>query len=114
MVSQADKGARFRALHERDGAFIIPNPWDAGSARMLEGLGFEALATTSSGFAGALGRFDGQVTRDEKMQHCREICAAVDIPVGADTENCPNSASSIEPMTPRMTPMVPAPRPGPI
>ena len=88
MVSQADKGARFRALHERDGAFIIPNPWDVGSARMLEGLGFEALATTSSGFAGALGRFDGQVTRDEKMQHCREICAAVDIPVSADTENC--------------------------
>ena len=88
MASQAEKGAQFQALHERQGAFVIPNPWDIGSARMLEGLGFEALATTSSGFATALGRFDGQVTRDEKMQHCREICAAVDIPVSADTENC--------------------------
>ena len=88
MVSQADKAVRFKELHERDGAFIIPNPWDVGSARMLEGMGFEALATTSSGFAATLGRQDGQVTRDEKMQHCREICAAVDIPVSADTENC--------------------------
>ena len=80
MVSQADKAKQFQALHAREGAFVIPNPWDVGSARMLEGMGFEALATTSSGFATSLGRFDGQVTRDEKMQHCREICAAVDTP----------------------------------
>ena len=88
MVSQADKGAAFRALHEREGAFIIPNPWDVGSARMLEGMDFEALATTSSGFATAIGRFDGQVSREEKMAHCREICDAVDLPVSADLENC--------------------------
>ena len=88
MASQAERGEQFKALHARKGAFIIPNPWDVGTACMLEGMGFEALATTSSGFATALGRFDGQVTRDEKMQHCREICAAVDIPVSADLENC--------------------------
>lgn len=88
MPSQSDKAAAFKALHERQGAFVIPNPWDIGSARMLEGLGFEALATTSSGFANFLGRFDGQVTRDEKLAHCREICEAVDIPVSADLENC--------------------------
>ena len=88
MTSQAELGERFKALHAREGAFIIPNPWDIGTARMLEGMGYEALATTSSGFATTLGRFDGQVTRDEKMQHCREICAAVEIPVSADLENC--------------------------
>lgn len=88
MPTQSEKGAAFRALHERPQIFIIPNPWDVGSACMLEGMGFEALATTSSGFATTLGRFDGQVTRDEKMQHCREICQAVDIPVSADLENC--------------------------
>jgi len=88
MPTQSERGAAFHALHERPQIFIIPNPWDVGSACMLEGMGFEALATTSSGFATTLGRFDGQVTRDEKMQHCREICQAVDIPVSADLENC--------------------------
>lgn len=88
MVSQAEKGAVFRALHERDGAFIIPNPWDVGTALMMQGMGFEALATTSSGFATTLGRFDGQVTREEKLEHCRQISNAVDIPVSADMENC--------------------------
>ncbi len=88
MPSQAEKGTAFKALHEREGAFIIPNPWDVGSARMLQGLGFEALATTSSGLANSMGRFDGLVSRDEKLAHCREICAAVDLPVSADTENC--------------------------
>lgn len=88
MPTQAEKAAAFRALHNRDQIFIIPNPWDIGSARLLEGMGFEALATTSSGFATTLGRIDGQVTRDEKMQHCRKICQAVDIPVSADLENC--------------------------
>ena len=88
MASQAEKGAAFRALHERDGAFIIPNPWDVGTAMMMQGMGFEALATTSSGFASALGRGDGQVTREEKLEHCRQISNAVDIPVSADMENC--------------------------
>ncbi|MGI9524656.1 MAG: isocitrate lyase/PEP mutase family protein [Hyphomicrobiaceae bacterium] len=88
MPSQADKGAAFRALHVRDGTFVIPNPWDVGSALILEGMGFEALATTSSGFANSLGRFDGQVTRDEKMEHCRSLADAVSVPVSADLENC--------------------------
>ncbi len=88
MPSQAEKGATFRALHDKDDIFIIPNPWDIGTARILEGMGFAALATTSSGFATTLGRFDGQVSRDEKLQHCRAIAGAVDIPVSADLENC--------------------------
>jgi 2-methylisocitrate lyase-like PEP mutase family enzyme len=78
----------FRQLHARDGAFVIPNPWDPGSARMLQGLGFEALATTSSGFAFSLGRLDGEVTVDEKLKHCRELCESVEIPISADLENC--------------------------
>jgi 2-methylisocitrate lyase-like PEP mutase family enzyme len=88
MATQAEKAERFRALHEREGAFVIPNPWDAGSARLLAALGFEGLATTSSGFANTLGRLDGQVTRAEVFQHCRQVCAAVDLPVSADLENC--------------------------
>jgi 2-methylisocitrate lyase-like PEP mutase family enzyme len=88
MITQAEKAARLKALHEREGAFVIPNPWDAGSARLLAGLGFEALATTSSGFANSLGRPDGQVTRDEALEHCRRICGATDLPVSADLENC--------------------------
>lgn len=81
------KADLFRSLHERDGAFVIPNPWDAGSARMLAALGFEALATTSAGFAWSLGRADGEVTLDEKLGHCRVLCAATDLPVSADLEN---------------------------
>jgi 2-methylisocitrate lyase-like PEP mutase family enzyme len=88
MVTQREKAGRFRALHEREGAFVIPNPWDAGSARLLAGLGFEALATTSSGFANSLGRLDGQVSRDELIEHCRQLSAATDLPVSADLENC--------------------------
>src|SRR5438128_6096757 len=68
-------------------AFVIPNPWDAGSARVLAGLGFQALATSSGACAGVLGRRDGKVTRDEALAHAREICAAVDVPVSADYEN---------------------------
>jgi 2-methylisocitrate lyase-like PEP mutase family enzyme len=75
-------------LHEREGAFVIPNPWDVGSARLLAGLGFEALATTSAGFANSLGRPDGQVTRSEVIEHCRSISAATELPVTADLENC--------------------------
>jgi len=87
-MSQDDKARRFRALHDRPGAFVIPNPWDAGSARMLAALGFEALATTSAGFAFSLGRRDGAVTRDEALGHARSIVAAADLPVSADLENC--------------------------
>jgi 2-methylisocitrate lyase-like PEP mutase family enzyme len=87
--SQAEKAAAFRALHQRPGAFIIPNPWDAGTARLLAALGFEALATTSLGFANTLGRPDGAglVDRDEIIDNCRAIAEAVDLPVNADLEN---------------------------
>ena len=89
MRSQAEKAAAFRALHERPGAFIVPNPWDAGTARLLASLGFEALATTSLGFANTLGRPDGAglVDRDELIDNCRAIAEAVDLPVNADLEN---------------------------
>jgi 2-methylisocitrate lyase-like PEP mutase family enzyme len=85
-VSQADKAARFRALHQAPGAFVIPNPWDAGSARVLAGLGFQALATSSGASAGVLGRRDGKVTRDEALAHARAIVDATDLPVSADLE----------------------------
>jgi 2-methylisocitrate lyase-like PEP mutase family enzyme len=88
MATQRERAERFKALHEREGAFVIPNPWDAGSARLLAGLGFEALATTSAGFANSLGRLDGQVTRDEVIEHCRALSAATDLPLSADLENC--------------------------
>src|SRR5437660_10224016 len=88
MATQTERAERFRVLHEREGAFIIPNPWDIGSARLLAGLGFEALATTSAGFANSLGRLDGQVTLDELMKHCQDLSAATDLPVSADLENC--------------------------
>jgi 2-methylisocitrate lyase-like PEP mutase family enzyme len=87
MKDQAQKAAAFRALHERDGAFIIPNPWDAGTARLLAHLGFEALATTSAGYAFSVGRRDGSVGRDEMMEHVRAIVSATDLPVSADLEN---------------------------
>lgn len=87
MVSQQDKVERFRALHARAGAFVIPNPWDAGSARLLAALGFEALATTSFGMAAALGRADGEVSRADQLEHCRRMCEATDLPVSADLEN---------------------------
>jgi 2-methylisocitrate lyase-like PEP mutase family enzyme len=88
MKTQKEKAEGFRALHAREGAFVIPNPWDAGSARLLEGLGFEALATTSAGFANTLGRLDGRVTRDDVIEHCRRLSEATDLPVSADLENC--------------------------
>ncbi|MDQ3746152.1 MAG: isocitrate lyase/phosphoenolpyruvate mutase family protein [Acidobacteriota bacterium] len=88
MTTQLERATRFKALHEREEAFVIPNPWDTGSARLLASLGFEALATTSSGFANSLGRLDGQVTRDEVIEHCRAISAATELPVSADLENC--------------------------
>jgi len=87
MRSQGEKALAFRALHERPGAFIIPNPWDAGGAKLLAAVGFEALATTSLGLANALGRADSAVTRDEVIDNCRAIAAATDLPVNADLEN---------------------------
>src|SRR5436305_14731491 len=87
MQSQNQKGTSFRELHERDGAFIIPNPWDIGSARLLARLGFEALATTSVGYAFSVGRRDHGIARDEMIAHAASIVAAVDIPVSADLEN---------------------------
>jgi 2-methylisocitrate lyase-like PEP mutase family enzyme len=83
---QGRKGAEFRALHEGE-AFIIPNPWDAGSAKVLAGLGFKALATTSAGFAYTLGRLDGDVTLDEVIDHVRVLDAATALPVSVDLEN---------------------------
>lgn len=87
-MTQTEKAERFKALHEREGAFVIPNPWDVGSARLLAGLGFKALATTSAGFANSLGRLDGQPARDEVIEHCRSLSAATELPVSADLENC--------------------------
>jgi len=86
MTSQSEKAARFVALHEAPGAFVIANPWDAGSARLLAGLGFQALATSSGASAGILAKRDGKVTRDEALEQARSICAATDIPVSADVE----------------------------
>ncbi len=88
-ISQAEKGERFRALHARPGAFVIPNPWDAGTARILAGLGFEALTTTSAGLAFTLGRPDGAgvVTRAEALANAKAIADATDLPVAADLEN---------------------------
>src|SRR5215467_10811903 len=83
---QHEKAARFRALHEDPGAFVIPNPWDAGSARVLAGLGFQALATSSAAAATALGRKDGGLTRHEALAHARLIVDATDLPVSADLE----------------------------
>jgi 2-methylisocitrate lyase-like PEP mutase family enzyme len=99
-ATQSEKAKKFRALHRLPatigaaieaagpGAFIIPNPWDAGSARILAGMGFEALATTSSGFAYSLGKRDGTTTREEVFAHCRALAEAVDVPVAADLGNC--------------------------
>ena len=78
--------ARFRALHAQDGAFIIPNPWDIGTARILASMGFEALATTSAGMAFALGLKDGDVSKGQVLQHCRDIVGATELPVSADLE----------------------------
>ena len=85
--TQAEKGATFRSLHERDRAFIIPNPWDVGTARLLAGLGFEALATTSAGYAFSAGRRDNSIGRDEMMRHASAIASATDLPVSVDLEN---------------------------
>lgn len=85
--TQADKGDRFRALHAGPDSFIIANAFDAGTARILTGMGFDALATSSGGFAGTLGRRDGAITRDEALTHARAVVDATNLPVSADLEN---------------------------
>jgi len=88
--SQLIRAQTFKALHERDGAFVIPNPWDAGSAKMLASMGFEALATTSAGLAFVLGRADAEsaISREESLANVSSIVAATSLPVAADLENC--------------------------
>jgi 2-methylisocitrate lyase-like PEP mutase family enzyme len=87
MKTQAEKAGLFRAMHARPQAFIIPNPWDVGTARMLARLGFEALATTSAGFAFSAGLLDNQVGREKMLAHVAQIASATDLPVSADLEN---------------------------
>ncbi len=84
-VSVAQKRAEFRKLHE-SGCFVIPNPWDAGGARLLANMGFKALASTSAGFAWSIGRADNRVTCDDVIAHLTTLCAATDLPVNADFE----------------------------
>jgi 2-methylisocitrate lyase-like PEP mutase family enzyme len=102
MLTQAEKGLTFRALHLRDRAFIIPNPWDVGTARLLAHLGFEALATTSAGYAFSVGRRDNTIDRDEMMAHVSAIAAATDLPVSADLENGYGDAPEIVAQTIRL------------
>ncbi|MDQ2801838.1 MAG: isocitrate lyase/phosphoenolpyruvate mutase family protein, partial [Pseudomonadota bacterium] len=85
-ATTADKRAAFRRLHER-GCFVLPNPWDVGSALALQSLGFKAIASTSAGFAWSIGRADNQVELEPVLQHLTALAAAVDIPLNADFEN---------------------------
>src|SRR5258707_11834363 len=85
MPATTDKRATFRKLHEA-GCFVLPNPWDVGSAKALQHLGFKAIASTSAGFAWAIGKSDNHVTLDEVCDHLTALCAAVDLPVNADFE----------------------------
>jgi 2-methylisocitrate lyase-like PEP mutase family enzyme len=86
-VSPKERAVRFRSLHDGPGAFVMPNPWDVGSARVLAGIGFPALATSSAASAAAVGRRDGGLTRDQALAHARSIVEATDLPVSADLEN---------------------------
>jgi 2-methylisocitrate lyase-like PEP mutase family enzyme len=88
MTTQTEKAERFLALHRPGSPLLMPNPWDQGSAKLLAFLGFQALATTSSGFAASLGRLDGSVSRDEALAHSAAIVDATALPVSADLENC--------------------------
>jgi 2-methylisocitrate lyase-like PEP mutase family enzyme len=87
-MSVDDRRARFRALHEREQLFVMPNPWDVGSAKLLASLGFEALATTSAGLAWSLGKLDQQVTRDELGAHVAAAAGATQLPLNVDSERC--------------------------
>jgi len=84
----AERRARFRALHDREQLFVMPNPWDVGSARLLQSAGFEALATTSAGFAWSVGKLDQTVSRDELVAHVATLAAATDLPLNVDSERC--------------------------
>jgi len=84
----AERRARFRALHDREQLFVMPNPWDVGSARLLQSAGFEALATTSAGFAWSVGKLDQTVSRDELVAHVASLAAATDLPLNVDSERC--------------------------
>ena len=86
-LSQEEKGNIFQAMHHEDGAFIIPNPWDIGTARILAQLGYRALATTSAGYAFSIGQQDNTVDREDMIKHVRDIVEATDLPVSADMEN---------------------------
>ena len=88
MTTQTEKAGRFLDLHRPGDPLLLPNPWDQGSAKLLASLGFQALATTSSGFASTLGRLDGSVSRDEALTHAATIVTATELPVSADLENC--------------------------
>jgi 2-methylisocitrate lyase-like PEP mutase family enzyme len=87
LQSQTQLAERFLALHQAGRPLLLPNPWDAGAARLLQSLGFQALATTSSGFAATLGRLDGSVSREESLLHAATIVFATELPVSADLEN---------------------------
>ena len=92
----SERRARFRELHARDGLFLMPNPWDVGSARLLETLGFEALATTSQGFAWSIGKRDQTVTREELVAHVAALAAATGLPLNVDSERCyPDDAGGV-------------------
>lgn len=95
MLSQAEKGRAFQELHKREGIFVIPNPWDVGSARLLQHLGFEALATSSAGYAFSVGKADNNVGRDNTLAHASAVAAATDVPVSIDLENCFGDAPAI-------------------
>ena len=101
-TTQKDKAVRFQALHQAPGYFVIPNPWDGASARILAGLGFLALATSSGAQAGTLGRKDGKVTRDEALAHARTIVTATELPVAADLEKGFGDAPSVAAETIRL------------
>jgi len=95
-TSAAERRARFRALHERPKLFVMPNPWDIGSARLLAAAGFEALATTSAGFAWSVGKLDQTVSRDELVAHVTTLAAATDLPLNVDSERCyPNDLGGV-------------------
>jgi 2-methylisocitrate lyase-like PEP mutase family enzyme len=101
-ATQTEKALRFQELHQRTGAFLIPNPWDAGSARVLAGLGFEAFATSSGASAATFGRRDGRLTRDEAIASARAIVKATDLPVSADMESGFGDSSEVAAETVRM------------
>jgi len=95
-MSVAERRARFRALHERDQLFVMPNPWDIGSARLLASCGFEALATTSEGMAWSLGKLDQTVSREELVAHVSDLAAATSLPLNVDSERCyPNDPGGV-------------------